>query len=165
MNDSIVCQFIARHALALVRGKLYSRHHSLTPREVAELLPDREAIITELRARVVPLQLRQKAPGIDSDPWRHATPGIERMHDAEAILGHWKRNGLKPQVSWGPPLTVIHAPTGQTLAVPSYIRLEVLFYSGTRHPKDQPPYRASPEHRGRRITHRQDDRNLWCSKT
>lgn len=127
MNDSIVCQFIKRHALALVGGKLYSRHRSLRPREVEELVPYREAIIAELKARVVPLESRQKAPRIDSDPWRHARPGLERMEGAEAILGCWRREGIDPQVSWGPPIRVIHAPTGQTLEVPSYIRPEVLY--------------------------------------
>lgn len=126
MNDSIVCGFISRHALALVRGKLYSRHRSLTPSEVEELVPYRKAIITELRARVVPLQTRQDAPGIDSDPWRHARPGIKRMEDAGAILGRWKRNGLTPQISWGPPVLVMNASTGRVMTIPSRLRPEIL---------------------------------------
>lgn len=126
MNADHIARLVARYRIELRDGQLGSVE-DLTPEAVEEIRPHREAIMEFLTPPLVALQPAPQAPVEDADPWRHATPGVERMEDAQTVLRRWKRNGLSPEVSWGPPIQVMDPPTGKTLKVPSYILPEILF--------------------------------------
>lgn len=134
--------------LRLENGALLADGRPLSAQDAARIESDRNAIVEELAARVVPFPPRRGRSGKtveDVDPWRHAGPGINRMHLALSILADWRAKGFKIRVEPGKPIRASDLYNAKTHVAPSRIKPELLWLLAAedlQRPVQAPPVRT-----------------------